>query len=153
MTSTDETTPAPTPEDAPSPRPPVPWRIIAGVVVAVAMTAGIGLALARDDGSRSDGSRLAAVQQACQDWMNDRGSVAGSDATLCSDMTGWMRDRMHGGRMTGSMMWGDPESMRDTCTQWMSTGPAEIDDPEAWCDDMVGWMDRRAGSWDDWMHG
>jgi hypothetical protein len=158
MTSTDETTP--TPEGAPTRRRPIRWPLIAAAVIAIAVAAGIAIALAGDDDpdtpATADSAQLTALQQGCQDWMNDRGPLAGSDTTWCSNMTGWMQDQMRDGQMMGTMMWGNPERMLDTCTQWMATGPAAVADgtnPEAWCRDMVTWMDQHTNDWDDWMHG
>src|ERR671918_2612578 len=89
MTSTDETTP--TPEGAPPRRWPMRWLLIAVPVIAIAVGAGIAVALASGDepDTATDRAQLAALQQGCQDWMNDRGPFAGSDATWCANMAGW----------------------------------------------------------------
>ena len=133
------------------------WLLIAVPVIAIAVGAGIAVALASGDepDTATDRAQLAALQQGCQDWMNDRGPFAGSDATWCANMAGWMQGQMRGGQMMGSMMWGNPERMLDTCVQWMATSPAAVadgTDPETWCRDMVTWMDQNADDWDDWMH-
>jgi hypothetical protein len=152
MTSTDETTP--TPAGAPTRRWHIRWPVIAAAVLAITAAAGTAVLITRDDkpGTTADSAQLAALQQGCQDWMHDRGSLAGSDTTWCSNMTGWMQDRIRDGHMMGSTMWGDPQRMFDTCTQWMATNPADVTDPDTWCNDMVTWMDQHTNDWADWMH-
>src|ERR671918_3151266 len=63
MTSTDETTP--TPEGAPPRRWPMRWLLIAVPVIAIAVGAGIAVALASGDepDTATDRAQLAALQQ------------------------------------------------------------------------------------------
>lgn len=67
-------------------------------------------------------------------------------------MTGWMRQELDQGHMTGPMMWGDPADLATTCRNWMSADPGSPAgvDPHA-CDDMVAWMASHAGDWGGWM--
>jgi hypothetical protein len=60
--------------------------------------------------------------------MNDQGSFANADTAWCSTIVDWMQGQMRGGQMMGSMMWGDPQRLRDTCNRWMATDPAIIPD-------------------------
>jgi hypothetical protein len=53
----------------------------------------------------------------------------------------------------GSMMWSNPEQMRDTCQQWMSTTGSAGTNGSTWCGDMVDWMRKNMGDWDSWDHG
>jgi hypothetical protein len=69
-------------------------------------------------------------------------------------MTDWMNGRMgqrQDGMMMGSMMWQDPDSMRDTCQQWMADNPTATNGSAEWCDQMVDWMGDHMGDWDQWM--
>jgi hypothetical protein len=55
-------------------------------------------------------------------------------------MTGWMRDQMQTGHMTGHMMWSNPAARRATCERWMATKPAVAGISTRACDDMAMWM-------------
>ncbi len=135
------------------------WLIPAIIAVVALIGVGIGIAVVAsddddsDNAAVSDASRIASVEQACQDWM---GSYSGTrpNTDWCTGMGSWMSDQIGSGNMRGQMMWGNPDQMRSTCRQWMSsnttsTAPAAGDD---WCDSMVTWMgDHMDGNWDDWM--
>ncbi len=139
-----------------------PWLIpaIIAVVAVIGIAIGIGVVTSNDDDNDavavSDASRIASVQQGCEDWM---GSYSGAHPSTdwCAGMGSWMRDQMGAGNMMGQMMWGDPDRMRSTCGQWMtsSSTPTTSAAGDDWCDAMVTWMqDHMDGDWDNWMmHG
>jgi hypothetical protein len=145
-------------------RRPVAVLVIALVAVVAAAGVAIGWLIARDEGNQTttadSTAQVASVQQACQQWLIDSATQAGS-AAWCSSMAEWMSEQMAANRMGPQMMWGDPDQMRETCQQWLTDRPAGVDvDAQQWCDDMVDWMDEHMGEWSgrnewgDWMdHG
>ena len=92
--------------------------------------------------------------QGCQQWADSYQGADGPGDGWCSSMTDWMNGRMgqrQDGMMMGSMMWQDPDSMRDTCQQWMADNPTATNGSAEWCDQMVDWMGDHMGDWDQWM--
>lgn len=104
-------------------------------------------------GSSAGAQQVTSTQRACQQWAAGYSLSAGTAPTggWCTAMTGWMREQLHGGHITGPMTWNDATSMRNTCRSWMAKGPPAASgvSPQA-CDDMVVWMAEHAGSWSSW---
>lgn len=156
---TTETNDTPTTPTTPAPRRPWLPLLLTGIAVVIVAGAAIGIVIVRDDDSNDNGTvagtqQLASVQQACAQWRDAYSGSSAPSSSWCNDMVGWMTGQMNSGQMMGTMMWGDPDRMRDTCRQWMSTNPAGSGsalNTSAWCDQMVGWMTQNMGDWDDWM--
>jgi hypothetical protein len=129
------------------------WLMTALALGVLVVTITLGVLLTRG-GSSASAQQLTSTQRACQQWTAGYTPSAGSTPTgsWCTAMTDWMREQLHGGHMTGLMMWSDATSMRNTCRSWMATGPAAASavSPQA-CDDMMAWMTQHAGSWSTWM--
>jgi len=106
------------------------------------------------DGAAAVSTRqVAATGQVCRQWLDS--SEAASRALSsgwCGRMTHWMSDQMASGRMTGPVMWGNPEAMRDTCRQAMTDLQPAAGDPAQWCGDMVEWMSQHVPAWDGMMN-
>lgn len=134
-----------------------PWFLLAlvAVVAVIGIGVGVGFAVRNDDddaASVNDASRIEAVQQACQDWMNDYDG-ARPQSDWCAGMGSWMSSQMGSGHTMGDAMWGDPDRMRNTCRQWMSSTSTTTSAASGdWCDEMVAWMQTHMnGDWDGWM--
>jgi hypothetical protein len=133
------------------------WLVAAAVVIAVGVGIGVGTAIAGGDDSSdvSSSQQLAGWRQACQQWNDDYSRDGSGPGTgWCHAMTDWMYDQMRDGTMGPSMMWGDPQRMRDTCRQWArSDADASGTDAMTWCAQMVTWMTDHMGNWDGWDNG
>jgi hypothetical protein len=68
-------------------------------------------------------------------------------------MVGWITNRVASGQMMGSMMWSNPQQMRETCEQWMSTNASNATNVSAWCGEMVAWRTQNRGDWNQWNRG
>ena len=146
------------PTGPPARRPFLLW-LLAGIVVVVLTGAAIGVLVARDDANPDRAvtgtAQLVSIQEACGQWRDANTDSQVPSASWCTAMVGWMTAQMNGGHMTGAMMWGDPDRMRDTCQRWMATAPAvsgSSTNASAWCTAMVGWMTRN-GAWNSGMFG
>ena len=126
--------------------------LIAAALAAVGVGVGVVLLNRGDDAAPAQVSRLqlADVDRACTRWMDGNTSWGPTSASWCLDMTAWMDQRLADRSMTGPMMWGDPERMRDTCRTWMST---VRDGRGDWCDGLVQGVGPMVGRWDEWMNG
>ncbi len=126
--------------------------------------AAIGVVVARDDANPNRAvtgtAQLASIQEACGQWRDANTESQTRSASWCTAMVGWMTAQINGGHMTGAMMWGDPDRMRDTCQRWMATAPqasGSSTSASGWCNEMVGWMTqhgaRKSGMFDSHMMG
>ena len=133
------------------------WKVAAviGVLVVLSAITVAVFAVTRDggDGTAAVSSRqISATGRACQQWIDTSKPASGASSSgWCGRMTNWMNDQMASGRMTGPMMWGNPEAMRDTCRQAMTDVQPAAGNPAQWCGDMVEWMAQHEGDWDAWM--
>ena len=132
-----------------------PWIILAGILVAGGVVAGV--LLSGGSGNSTANAQLAEVEQACTQWAASGADQPAPPSDWCTNMRGWMSDRMD----NYSGMWASPTAMRATCQQWGAAASPSDSGNEAnraqWCDDMVSWMQQHAaqwGSWNGWMmHG
>ena len=138
----------------PSRRRGLPW-LVAGLVALLVTGGAIGLMAASDDDPNATGAatgtaQLASIQQACGHWRSGYAGSQAPSAGWCTAMAEWMASQTNGGHMTGSMMWGDPDRMRDSCQRWMSTNPnaslGSSTGASAWCSAMVESMAQN-GAW------
>jgi hypothetical protein len=83
--------------------------------------------------------QLARTGQACQQWA----AGAQTPSSWCVSMSGWMRDQLADGAVTGPMMWESPSAMRDACRRWLVETGRSADVGR--CEDMVAWMSGHAG--------
>ena len=153
--TTDTLDPFP-PETEPRRRPWLPWVIAAIVVILIgAVTVGVIAAQTDDspDSSSPGTQQLASIRSACAAWNNGYRGASAPPAGWCDDMVGWMSSRAGSGQMMGSMMWSNPQQMRETCEQWMSTNASSVTNANAWCGDMVAWMTQNRGDWNRWDRG
>jgi hypothetical protein len=130
-----------------------PWLAALLGIVAIAVGA-IALVVAVRDDDGTDVTpmamrQLAAVEQACEQWRG--GARSGAPGDWCGDMTAWMGGQMRGGGMSGSMMWGDPDRMRDSCERWTTDETVPDAPGAAACGDMVEWMRGHVGEWHAWL--
>ena len=132
------------------------WRPWIGLLIAVLIIGGVlaGLLLSRGSTNQASSQQLVELRQACTQWKAS-GSAPATPSDWCTNMIGWMSDRMD----DHPRMWVSPEAMQETCQEWGAANPAGVSEGYriAWCDDMVSWMQQHAsqwGSWNGWMmHG
>lgn len=107
-----------------------------------------------DDDSADTAVRLGNLQQACLDW-SESDPERERPTRWCTAMTAWMYEEGSRGHMSGSMMWGDPDRLRDACRRWAIADPSAAgaaSDAGRWCVDMTSWMQQHMGDdWDRWM--
>jgi hypothetical protein len=130
------------------------WLMAALAAVVVVAAVAIGVVVTRGESS-AGAQQFTSTERACQQWTTGYTPARGGSAPTagwCTAMTDWMRQQLHGGHLTGPMMWSDATSMRTTCRSWMSSSSVATSgiSPQA-CDDMVAWMGQHAGSWSGWM--
>jgi len=128
--------------------------LVAAVVLAAGLGIGLAIAAARNTSTPAQPSKaiqVANVNQACANWMTSTPTPGAGTSNWCDDMTTWMNQQVTGGRMTGPMMWGDPDRMLTTCRTWVHANPTGAAS-QTWCDDMITWMRQHMnGDWNDWM--
>ena len=129
------------------------WPLVVALIAGVLVIALIGILVANETSSlgTSTSRQVAAIRQACGQWV---GSEHMGAAAPCSAMADWMGQQVAEGHVADRMMWGDAGAMAGSCVQWAdatSSGAVDGISPSVWCDRMSSWMEGHVGNWSSWM--
>ena len=144
------------------------WLLAAGLAAVTVVAVTVGIVVFRGNNSTSTvtaasqhlaSAHLISVQQSCDQWAATSTPPAGDGSprsAWCTNMTGWMDQRLRNEPSTGAMMWGSATRLQSTCQQWMAAGAGsgstsgETASP-TWADPMANWMAQHVGDWSKWM--